>query len=89
MDFMFFLVGFKTFESPLKDVGNIPCYCNRCHNQSARAVKALSCVTLFFIPLLPFYYQKKLKCSICGNEGKFDDNVKNMMKQGQPVGISG
>lgn len=87
MDFCFFLIGFKEFNKPLPDIGNIPCYCGHCHNQSAFAVRTINCVTLFFIPVLPFYYQKRLKCNICGTTGGLDATAMDRMKLGQPVAI--
>ncbi|CCE72695.1 Piso0_000286 [Millerozyma farinosa CBS 7064] len=87
MDFCFFLIGFKEFNKPLADVGTVNCYCGNCHNQSAHAVRTINCVTLFFIPVLPFYFSKRLKCSICGASGDLDSTAIDRMKQGQPVAI--
>ncbi|CAG86854.1 DEHA2D05632p [Debaryomyces hansenii CBS767] len=87
MDFCFFLIGFKEFNKPLKDVGNISCYCGNCHNQSANAIRTINCVTLFFIPVLPFYYSKRLKCTICSASGDLDKATMAKMKEGQPVAI--
>ncbi|KAG7664633.1 uncharacterized protein J8A68_001858 [[Candida] subhashii] len=77
----------KEFNKPLPDVGHIPCYCNHCHNQSAYAIRTINCVTLFFIPVLPFYFTKRLKCSICGTNGQIDDTAIDRLRQGQPVMI--
>ncbi|EGV63604.1 hypothetical protein CANTEDRAFT_114571 [Yamadazyma tenuis ATCC 10573] len=87
MDFMFFLFGFKEFNKPLKDVGSVACYCGNCHNQSAHAIRSINTVTLFFIPVLPFYFSKRLKCSICGASGDINDEIINRLRSGQPVAI--
>lgn len=84
----FFLVGIKNFNSEIKDYKGTVCYCDRCHNQSVKAIKSISTVTLFFIPVLPFYFEKVLKCSICGNEGKIDSGVKKALSDGQRVAIA-
>lgn len=89
MDFMFFLIGCKEFNKPLKDVGGVACQCGRCHNQLAYAVRVINTVTLFFIPVLPFYFGKKLKCNICGATGNLDGHTIDLLKKGQPVAILG
>ncbi|CCG22638.1 hypothetical protein CORT_0B09340 [Candida orthopsilosis Co 90-125] len=89
MDFCFFLIGFKEFNKQLPDVGNVACYCGRCHNQSAFAIRTINTVTLFFIPVLPFYFSKRLKCNICGNTGDLDSTAIDHLKKGQPVAIGG
>jgi hypothetical protein len=50
-------------------------------------VRTINTVTLFFIPVLPFYYSKRLKCSICGATGDINNDVINRMKNGQPAAI--
>ncbi|ODV79103.1 uncharacterized protein CANTADRAFT_50950 [Suhomyces tanzawaensis NRRL Y-17324] len=87
MDFCFFLIGFKEFNKQLPEVGHIACYCGHCHNQAAYAFRTINCVTLFFIPVLPFYFSKRIKCLICGTSGDIDHNVLERMKAGQPVAI--
>lgn len=87
MDFMFFLIGCKEFNKPLKDIGHISCYCGNCHNQSAHPIRTINTITLFFIPVLPFYYSKRLKCSICGASGDINGQVIDRLKNGQPVAI--
>ncbi|ABN66595.1 cytochrome c heme-binding site [Scheffersomyces stipitis CBS 6054] len=87
MDFCFFLIGFKEFNKPLDDVGQIPCYCSNCHNTSVFAIRTTNVVTLFFIPVLPFYRSKRLKCNICGASGDINNEVINRLKSGQPVAI--
>ncbi|KAI5961979.1 hypothetical protein KGF57_001518 [Candida theae] len=77
------------YKSELSDVGHIPCYCGRCHNQSAFAVRSINAVTLFFIPVLPFSFSKQLVCNICGNSGDLDDTALNQLRSGQPVAIAG
>ena len=77
----------QEFNKSLSDVGNIPCYCGHCHNQSAFAVRTINAVTLFFIPVLPFYYSKRLKCNICGTTGSLDKQAIERLKSGQPVAI--
>ncbi|KAF5210063.1 hypothetical protein E0198_002922 [Clavispora lusitaniae] len=89
MDFCFFLIGFKEFNKPLPEGGNIACYCGRCHNQSAYAVRTISCVTLFFIPVLPYYFSKRLKCGICNASGDLDSEGLSRLRQGQPIAIGG
>lgn len=89
MDFMFFLIGCKEFNSPLKDVGNVSCYCGRCHNQLAHAIRSINTITLFFIPVLPFYWSKQLRCTICGATGPLDKQTIELLKKGQPVAIAG
>lgn len=87
MDFMFFLVGFKAFNKQLDGIGQVACYCSNCHNQSAHAIRTINCVTLFFIPILPFYYTKRLKCLICGASGDINKDVIHRLENGQPVAI--
>lgn len=87
MDFCFFLIGFKEFNKPLPDVGNVVCYCNNCHNQSAHALKSSNWVTLFFIPVIPFSFKKRLRCSICNASGDINDEVITRLRNGQPVAI--
>ncbi|CAK7909301.1 hypothetical protein CAAN1_25S01486 [[Candida] anglica] len=85
---MFFLIGLKEFNKPLKEGGNVSCYCGNCHNQSAHAIRTINCVSLFFIPILPFYFSKRLKCSICGASADIDSGAISRLKNGQPVAIS-
>ncbi|KAI5955836.1 hypothetical protein KGF54_001338 [Candida jiufengensis] len=87
MDFCFFLIGFQEFNKPLKDVGNVACYCGHCHNQSAHAIRTINAITIFFIPLIPFYYSKRLKCDICGTSGDLDSQAIDRLKKGEPVAI--
>jgi hypothetical protein len=77
----------KEFNKPIDGIGNMACYCGNCHNQSAHAVRTINAVTLFFIPVLPFYFSKRLKCSICGATGDINKDVINRMKNGQPAAI--
>ncbi|RLV93147.1 hypothetical protein JA1_002663 [Spathaspora sp. JA1] len=87
MDFCFFLIGFKEFNKPLPDVGNVACYCGHCHNQSAYPMRTINCITLFFIPVLPFYFHKRLRCNICGTTGTLSPDAIERLKQGQPIAI--
>ncbi|ODV69903.1 hypothetical protein HYPBUDRAFT_175380 [Hyphopichia burtonii NRRL Y-1933] len=87
MDFCFFLIGFKEFNKPLDNIGNITCYCGNCHNQSAHAIRTINCITLFFIPVLPFYFSKRLKCSICNASGDLNKEALSRLNEGQPVAI--
>lgn len=77
----------KEIDKPLSEGGNVPCYCGRCHNQSAFAVRSSNWVTLFFIPVLPFYFGKKLRCNICGASGNLDTEAQRRLASGQPVSI--
>lgn len=77
----------KEFNKPLDEGGNIPCYCGRCHNQSAFGVKTSNWVTLFFIPVIPFHFGKRIKCNICGASGDLDAEGKRILASGQPIAI--
>lgn len=46
-------------------------------------------VTLFFIPILPFYFGKGLKCNICGASGDLDATALQKLKQGESIAIGG
>lgn len=63
------------------------CYCGNCHNQSAHATRTINAITLFFIPVLPFYFSKRLKCSICNASGDLPPQALERLKQGEPVAI--
>lgn len=77
----------KEINRPLDPGGNIPCYCGRCHNQSAFGVKSSNWVTLFFIPVVPFYFGKKIVCNICGASGDLDSEGERRLASGQPIAI--
>lgn len=79
----------KEFNKPLNHGGNIACYCGRCHNQSAFGVKSSNWVTLFFIPVVPFYFGKRIKCNICGASGDIDSEAERRLASGQPIAIGG
>lgn len=65
------------------------CYCGRCHNQSVFGVRSINSVTLFFIPVLPFSFKKRLKCNICGALADLDNEGLERLKRGEPVAIMG
>lgn len=89
MDFCFFLIGFHESNKPLSEGGNIACYCGRCHNQLVFGVKSSNWVTLFFIPLIPFSFKKRLKCNICGASADLDSQGLERLKKGEPIAIGG
>lgn len=40
-------------------------YCPKCHNNSVSPIKRKEFFALYFIPIIPLYWGKQLRCSIC------------------------
>lgn len=68
--FMFLplLIGKKEWNKPYKDYGANyhALYCPNCHNYSVSPVNRREFLTLIFIPFIPFYWGKQLRCATCG-----------------------
>lgn len=76
-------------NKPLPEGGQVACYCGRCHNHSVFGVKSSNWVTLFFVPVIPFYFGKKLQCNICGASADLDAGGLERLKKGEPIAIGG
>ncbi|CCE61456.1 hypothetical protein TPHA_0A03800 [Tetrapisispora phaffii CBS 4417] len=50
-------------------------YCPNCHNYSARPIKRRQFFTVWFIPILPVYWGKQVKCTICNWRQDFKDEA--------------
>ncbi|CEP24611.1 unnamed protein product [Cyberlindnera jadinii] len=62
--FMFFLFGTKNFTSHMDGYPN-NLQCPNCHNNSVEPVKEKEFISVWFVPIIPIYWGKQLKCRIC------------------------
>lgn len=50
-------------------------YCPHCHNNSVHPIKRKEFFTIWFIPLVPIYWGKQLRCNICNWAQDFKDEA--------------
>lgn len=59
-----FLFGMQNYESRLDDYPS-DLMCPNCHNRTVGPVKKKEFFTVWFIPLIPFFWGKQLRCTTC------------------------
>ncbi|ODQ77074.1 hypothetical protein BABINDRAFT_67921 [Babjeviella inositovora NRRL Y-12698] len=80
---MFFFVGVQDINRSLSSAGGAREYCAHCHNNnSMQAIRHVKCFSVFFIPIIPIYWDKRLKCDICNYLVKIDnEQVQELCKK--------
>ncbi|SCW03689.1 LAFE_0G16050g1_1 [Lachancea fermentati] len=58
-------------------------YCPNCHNYKVRPVKRREFITIWFIPVMPFFWGKQLVCPICNwrQDFKSDEQLKKVLRE--------
>lgn len=76
------LFGLKDFD---KDISSdeLPrnLMCPHCHNNSVSPIKRREFFTVWFVPLIPIYWGKQLKCSICNWRQDIKKDEEEKLKQ--------
>ncbi|EDO17023.1 hypothetical protein Kpol_1065p39 [Vanderwaltozyma polyspora DSM 70294] len=57
---------------PITDFTHI--YCPKCRNYSAKPVKRRDFFSVFFVPILPVYFGKQIRCTICNWKYRFQSD---------------
>ncbi|OWB75846.1 hypothetical protein B5S31_g5892 [[Candida] boidinii] len=79
---MFFFIMIGRIDFTVKKLKELRFYCPHCHNVSMKLVKHLEFISIFFIPILPVYYKKELKCEICRYSKELGkDEIKRIEKE--------
>lgn len=79
MSFVPLIFGKKDIDSRIDGYpNNLPC--PNCHNQSVEPVKRKEFISFWFVPVIPMYWGKQLKCNIC--TWRQDINQKELDKYG-------
>lgn len=80
--------GIQSYDSNLSDqfTNSSGLTCPNCHNQSVHLIKKRQFFTIWFVPVLPIYWGKQIKCDICSwdqdvNHAKMDEWGMDKMKQ--------
>ncbi|CAN6617660.1 hypothetical protein TRVA0_007S00628 [Trichomonascus vanleenenianus] len=84
MAFFFFTVGTQNFPGTVKGYDDLRVYCPRCHNVSVVPEKERKFFTICFVPIIPIYWGKILRCTICPwRQETTEAALENMKKQQQ------
>ncbi|ODQ60216.1 hypothetical protein WICANDRAFT_30791 [Wickerhamomyces anomalus NRRL Y-366-8] len=79
MSFVPIIFGKKDMDSRIDGYpNNLPC--PNCHNQSVEPVKRKEFISFWWIPLIPMYWGKQLKCNTCS--WRQDVNKEELEKYG-------
>jgi len=79
MSFIPLIFGKKDMDSKLSGYpNNLPC--PNCHNASVEPVKRKEFISFWWIPIIPMYFGKQLKCNICS--WRQDVNKEELEKYG-------
>ena len=60
-------------------------YCPNCKNLSVQPIKRKEFITLFFIPVLPIYWGKQLKCPVCNWRQDFSKEEELNIVKGKTI----
>ncbi|CCF59528.1 hypothetical protein KAFR_0H01180 [Kazachstania africana CBS 2517] len=88
--FMFIpiICGVKNWDSPYNtDPRYTGLYCPNCHNLSVEPVKRREFFQIWFIPIVPIYWGKQIRCSICNwrQDFKTDEELNKVVNEQQHI----
>ena len=58
-------------------------YCPKCHNFGVTPIKRREFFAFYFVPIVPVYWCKQLKCSICNwrQDFKTDEDLQRVVEE--------